>query len=344
MRASYAGSNTLTIQYNNDPPDTYSGSYSTLQLTLVVLLSHGAGPLVGKPDSFLEDQVIGTWNAFESSPSGGGELGPCEVRMLAVKNARAEPPLPSPGASPRQTTVKADLVALPAGWQPASPASWKVTVNDAQTVVRAINGTVAITPGATGKVAEISAQWDGRDNNGQVLPTKEYGLGVQALAPVEGGGNGITRVTSAQGGASKQVEILDLGSHPEQFDPEAQQVTNITARVVARNFQPQGGNYTITIRPKGVAASISARLEAQSANADPPGPAPSPVQTLRGHLTFNGSSEAAVSESWNGKREGSDESFPHGEYHSSRVQSPLGEHRPRLLRRDHALEANWDYT
>lgn len=128
----------------------------------------------------MEDKVAGSWTVVRSAsgPSGSSiDVGPTtvdsfEMRVLAIKNIRAEKPKFDPNSEENFTKIKGDVVALPVGWQPSGDILAQIAIS-AENHTNLMTGkqvpftsvemnlTQFGTIGANGEIADFELSWDG---------------------------------------------------------------------------------------------------------------------------------------------------------------------------------------
>jgi len=116
----------------------------------------------------MEAKVPGTWDVVRSM-SGPTSSPPTSVRtfnlrLLALKNIRAEEPKFDPKSERNYTEIKGDVVALPVGWLPTGDISARIDVaayGPVEVTFVEQDLTLFAAPGPNGEVAEFALRWDG---------------------------------------------------------------------------------------------------------------------------------------------------------------------------------------
>lgn len=117
----------------------------------------------------MESKVPGTWTVARSITGPLGPSGPTNVRsftmrLLALKNVRAEKPKFDPKSDENSTVIKGDVIALPVGWQPTADVPARIDIVAFGPIpVTYVELTMALLPsiGPLGEVAEFEIAWDG---------------------------------------------------------------------------------------------------------------------------------------------------------------------------------------
>ncbi|MBT9581904.1 RHS repeat protein [bacterium] len=128
----------------------------------------------------MEDKVPGSWTVVRTiaGPSGSSvDAGPTTVdsftmRVLAIKNIRAEKPKFDPKSEMNFTLIKGDVVALPMGWQPTGDIQAQIAISAFTNIDPLTNKPVPFislptglmqfgTIGPNGEIADFESSWDG---------------------------------------------------------------------------------------------------------------------------------------------------------------------------------------
>ena len=98
-------------------------------------------------------------------------VGTINYRFLLMDNVVVTRPIFDPDSDEGTTTVAADILALPLGWQPDSPLDFYqgILSSSQEPVVEGLTTLSVATPDSNGKIATFTASWDGRDGAGEVV-------------------------------------------------------------------------------------------------------------------------------------------------------------------------------
>jgi YD repeat-containing protein len=202
------GGSLITVERRTtfEPNFVFEGSGSGSEVFLapnmdVAVYSNTVAAQPGGVDG-MEDKIPGTWNVVRSMsgptnpPPTPDPVRTFTLRLLALKNIRAEEPKFDPKSERNYTEVKADVVALPVGWLPTGNISARLEVSAYGPVNVAIveqDLTLFAAPGANGEVAEFLLRWDGT-LSGQKEPAE--GLFQAVARVIAATGIGTTKAVS----------------------------------------------------------------------------------------------------------------------------------------------------
>ena len=158
----------------------------------------------------METKMAGLWQVTRTISGPLGTSGPTLVRdfnlrTLSLQNARVEKEQFDPMSEENTCRFKADVVALPVGWQPTGDVQVRLTIfAPGPSLVLQRDASFSVTsPDVNGKVGEVDMDWDGMIS-GQDEPVEGvFQLQARAYAPTPGAGT--TQV------ASKDAFVRVLG-------------------------------------------------------------------------------------------------------------------------------------
>ena len=178
--------------------DRYSAS-STFSLNMGLAVLLGLEEQAG--NYFVTEQ---SWDEGDSEPS-ASTITTFDLRVLALKNLRADRPAINTNSRNNKTTIRGDWMALPAstslypdGWSPTGSISWKVPITDSAGIpIRLVTGVSHLIANDAGKVATLVAVWDAKNHGGQIVEGVRY-FNVTGRAPVPHLGTTTSRVKQGQ--------------------------------------------------------------------------------------------------------------------------------------------------
>ena len=201
-----------------------SGSGSDVFLGPSMDVVRYCGVISQRPDSIdgMEDKVPGSWTVVRtaSGPSGSSiSPGPTNVdsftmRVLAIKNIRAEKPKFDPRSEENFTLIKGDVVALPVGWQPSGDLKAQIAIS-ASTHISPTTGlpvpfvnvrkdlTQFMSIGPGGEIANFELGWDG------TVPGQEEP--AEGAFRLEASVIGVTAVAGTAKSFIRQLAVTAIG-------------------------------------------------------------------------------------------------------------------------------------